>query len=64
MAIQNSLLNRRGQILIESVVLLFIVSAVLIVFKQMIEYQKSRQHFRFSPRNKEAKIGTELFNTK
>lgn len=53
MAKRTHLHNQRGQILIESVFLAVVVSAVLVIFKQLIEYQKSRQHFRFARELKE-----------
>lgn len=48
MAIRNYLHNQKGQILIESIFLVLIVSIILVIFKQLIEFQKSRQHYRFS----------------
>ena len=53
MAFRKYLYNQRGQILIESVLLVIVVSAVLVIFNQLIEYQKSRQHFRFHKNAKE-----------
>lgn len=47
MAIRKYLFNERGQILIEAVFLAIVVSAILVIFSQLIEYQKSRQHYRF-----------------
>ena len=47
MAIRKHIQNQKGQILIESVFLAVVVSAILVIFNQLIEYQKSRQHFRF-----------------
>lgn len=31
----------------ESVFLAVVVSAILVIFNQLIEYQKNRQHYRF-----------------
>lgn len=53
MASRNHLLNKQGQIMIESIFLILMVSAVLVVFKQLIEFQKNRQHYRFSKNIKE-----------
>lgn len=54
MASRNYLLNKQGQILIESIFLILIVVTILVVFKQLIEFQKSRQHYRFSKNIKES----------
>ncbi len=56
MAAQNRLLNKRGQILIESIFLTLVVSAVLIIFKQLITYQKSNRQYLFSKSKKEPRV--------
>lgn len=64
MAIRNhllkSLFNRRGQILIESVLLILMVTTVLVIFKQLIEFQNSKKQYRFSKITKEQTYATEL----
>ena len=44
----SKLYNHRGQILIESIFLVLVVTAILVVFKQLIEFQKSKKQYRFS----------------
>ena len=46
--LRNSLRNKRGQILIETLFLVIVVIAVLLVFKQLIEFKKSKKNYRFS----------------
>lgn len=39
--------------MIESIFLAVVVSAILVIFNQLIEYQKSRQHYQFHKNVKE-----------
>lgn len=49
MGFQNYLSNRKGQILIETLVLCTVMSGLLLIFMKLIHYQKKhRQTFYFS----------------
>lgn len=48
MEIRNHLLNEKGQILIESLFLAFVVASVLIVFSKLIEFQKSKNSYNYN----------------
>lgn len=47
MEIRNYLLNKKGQVLIESLFLAFMLASVLIVFSKLIEYQKNKKTYNF-----------------
>lgn len=45
---RNYLLNKKGQILIESLFLAFVLASILIIFSKLIEYQKSKKIYNFN----------------
>lgn len=51
MELQDHLQNSRGQILIETLFLVILIVVILAVFKQLIDFKKTKQHFRFSKEN-------------
>lgn len=48
MEIRNYLLNQKGQVLIESLFLAFLLASILIVFSKLIEFQKNKSSFNYS----------------
>lgn len=45
---RNYLLNAKGQVLIESLFLAFLLASVLIVFSKLIEFQKSKKTYNIN----------------
>ena len=52
MEIQNHLLNKKGQVLIESLFLVFLLASVLIVFSKLMEFQKNKKFYNFNELSK------------
>lgn len=52
MEIRSHLLNKKGQVLIESLFLMFLLASVLMVFSKLMEFHKSKKLYNFNELSK------------